>query len=721
MGGVCDKPLTYIELLAHSSNKAGNRQTLADHLNHVAALAEKFAAPFSEEATARFVALTHDLGKAKTTWQERLLQLEAGLNPAFDQIKSDHKMAGAAYAYRFSASAALAVAGHHGGVPNLSALRQEMATAKWQPSLDEAVRNLLQAGLKTPELLQEIEDEYFRVLMLFSCLVDADSIDTSSHFLLRLEVPQFDGMSVLSEKMHAARPGRMNASAEVTAMRQVVRKSCIGSATKAKGFFSLHAPTGSGKTISSALFALNHATHHGMSRFIYVAPYRTIIDQTASVYESILGEQNVLAHHSTSDFWTGSGQEDRVQRQIAENWDVPVVVTTAEQFFESLYSGRPGASRKLHNIANSVIVIDEPQALPVSLLTPCFAALKALVREYGCTVVLATATMLPLEHEGLLGQAVTCILDSEIEFVRVAVDLDRFRRSIWSGIAAFMSEQRQVLAISNTKAGALRIYESLPRESRVFISTWLSPVHRQELIQRVRTALNENEPCHVSSTQVVEAGVDFDFPDVMLREKAPLDSILQAFGRCNRNGLGHGLGYVFAPAEGNRLPDYRLGISCVNELLYEQRRDPYDAQTLRDYYTMLYSHKNLDANDVMQKVEELAFETIRDGEDGFRLIKTPQEHLVVSYGREEELADLREAVAAIQAATKADDVMPRWATRRLQKHVVSVYPQTLAKLEEAYPLAVTHLVLNYHLWTGAYSATTGLGNVIASLSNDEEV
>lgn len=478
-----DEHLTQAELLAHSLNNAGQRQTLVEHRDNVASLAEKFATSFGGQAAARFVALVHDIGKSKETWQERLRQLEAGLKPAFDEIKSDHKMAGAAYAYTLSVPAALIVAGHHGGIPDLSALKEEMASAKWDASRDEALHNLVEAGLDIPVLSQGIAEDYLRILMLFSCLADADSIDTSSHFLLRLDVPEFDRLSILYEKMLAAKPTCASASREVITMRQAVRDACISSATKGKGFFSLHAPTGSGKTISSALFALKHAAHHGMSRIIYVAPYRTIIDQTARVYESILGEKNVLAHHSTSDFWTGSGPEDKVQRQTAENWDVPVVVTTAEQFFESLYSGRPGASRKLHNIVNAVVVIDEPQALPVRLLTPCFAALKALVDDYGCTAMLTTATMLPLEHEGLLGEKVTCILDNEIKLIRVEVNLDKFKGSLWSDIAGYMSQQKQVLSISNTKAGALRIYESLPKESRVCISTWLCPAHRQKLIQ----------------------------------------------------------------------------------------------------------------------------------------------------------------------------------------------------------------------------------------------
>jgi CRISPR-associated endonuclease/helicase Cas3 len=382
---------------------------------------------------------------------------------------------------------------------------------------------------------------------------------------------------------------------------------------------------------------------------------------------------------------------------------------------------------------NSVIIIDEPQALPLRVLTPCLAALKALVEQFGCSVLLTTATTPPLQHEGLLGSVpVTSVIAQDLSKSfgasdRVKVDIQKFNGSYWSALAAFMSQQKQVLAIANTKAGALAIYNSLPPQSRTFISTWLCPAHRNKVIEDVRQALQSGRACHVASTQVIEAGVDLDFRDVMLREKAPLDSMLQAFGRCNRNGSGEGKCYIFSPQEGNRLPDYAAAIECVNELLYRRGLDIHDPATLRLYYEMLYSQKNLDSHGIMGHVEQLNFETIRDGNDDgegdFRLINTSQIHLVVEYGTAEQRKQLREAVGAIRQAEENDIKFPRWAVRRLQNFVVSVYPQTFAKLEEVFPFALSHLYLNYYTWTGDYSERTGLGNVIESLraeSPDEE-
>ena len=233
-----------LELFAHSMNSAGKRQPLAEHLNNVADLAEKFAADFGQRSTARFIALAHDVGKAKETWQQRLMQLEAGLNPAFDEFKSDHKMAGATYAYALSEVAGLAVAGHHGGILNLCTLKEEMASGKWDASKNEALQNLFEAGLEIPSLCDDLAEDYFRILMLFSCLVDADSIDTSSHFLSRLDIPLFDDLSILYDRLLAGKPSCAGASGEVIAMRQAVRDACISSAAQARGFFSLHAPTG---------------------------------------------------------------------------------------------------------------------------------------------------------------------------------------------------------------------------------------------------------------------------------------------------------------------------------------------------------------------------------------------------------------------------------------------------------------------------------------------
>src|SRR5581483_11283697 len=393
------------------------------------------------------------------------------------------------------------------------------------------------------------------------------------------------------------------------------------------------------------------AVHHSMSRVIYVAPYRSIIDQTAGVYADILGERNVLAHHSTSDFWSGKEKEDRLQRQLAENWDTPIVVTTAEQFFESIYSSRPGASRKLHNIVNSVIILDEPQALPHRLLTPCFAAIRTLYERFDCSVLSMTATQPPLHHPALLGKKASAILGNNKGFRRVRVFKSKFENCLYSDLSKFMAKKKQALAIANTRAGALAIYEYLPPASRTYMSTWLCPAHRRDTITAVRAKLQAGEPCHVASTQVIEAGVDFDFPDLMLRQKAPLDSMIQAFGRCNRNGTGRGHCYIFSPAEGNQLADYNAGIEIVNELLYDRRMNLHSERTMQLYYKMLYARKDLDACGVMENVSKLNFETIRCGDDEtrrFQLIEQNTVNVIVPYGTEQQQAELQEAVQAIK-------------------------------------------------------------------------
>jgi CRISPR-associated endonuclease/helicase Cas3 len=578
--------------------------------------------------------------------------------------------------------------------------------------------------------------DYYALMMLYSCLVDADAIDTSAHAGDRIAIPQMLGMEDLQDKLLMLNVN-VKSSAEVQRMRSEVRNACLVSAPSKKGFFSLHAPTGSGKTISGALWAAGHGEAHGMSRIVYVAPYRTIIDQTADIYAGIFGEENVLAHHSTADFWTAK-DAGRMQRQLAENWDVPVVVTTSEQFFESLHSARPGASRKLHNLVNSVVIIDEPQAIPLRLLTPCMASLKALVEQFGCSVLFMSATVPTLQNRRLLGDVqVQSILDKDFTAPqRVTVNIDRFKSCYWSDVSTFMLQHNQSLAISNTKKGALAIYKALGQNesghldarnvaSRVSLSTWLCPSHRRVVVADIKERLLNGKPCHVSSTQVIEAGVDLDFPDVLLREKAPLDSLLQAFGRCNRNGNGMGQCYVFSPAEGNSLKDYDKAISVVNALLYEKKLDAFDPATLSEYFRMLYAISNLDVKEIMQNIEALNFETVRNGNEdteqgGFRLIEDGQVHLIVEYGTAEQRKELRRAIEHIKVKVAAEDIPLRWATRYLQNYVVSVFPSTFNKLSKAFPLAVEELYLNYFVWSGDYSQRTGLGDVIDSLSGGQD-
>jgi CRISPR-associated endonuclease/helicase Cas3 len=340
------------------------------------------------------------------------------------------------------------------------------------------------------------------------------------------------------------------------------------------------------------------------------------------------------------------------------------------------------------------------------------AALQALVHEFGCSVLFMSATVPPLD---VLDVCSSKVLDAEFKPAkRVEADTTTFNNCLASQLSKFMNTQKQALSISNTKARALRIYNGLSKESRVYLSTWLCPLHRRKIVAEIKSRLKTGQPVHVASTQVIEAGVDLDFPDTVLREKAPLDSIIQAFGRCNRNGLGHGQGYVFSPAEGNALRDYDKAISVVNFLL-AQGYDIFDPATLEKYYSMLYSISNLDSKEIVPLCHALAFESARDE---FRLIADGQVHLVVPYGTLEQIEALSEATLATEQAVTHDEVPPRWAVRRLANNVVSVYPRTLARLDEAFPLALKHLFLNFYVWKGDYSDKVGLGSVIDSMNEE---
>jgi CRISPR-associated endonuclease/helicase Cas3 len=698
------------ELLAHSRNPSGVQQALEEHLHKVADLAGAFASEFNEERAGRVAGLLHDLGKAKQSWQERLRALEAGVKPKWNEVQHDHKMTSAAYAWdRGFRDIAQIIAGHHGGMLDHGDFQNAMLAGMYTEGMREG---------ELDSYSSESSLQFYRLLMIFSCLVDADSIDTGAHFHERLTASTLCLAELNTRLLSQALP-TSSVSEQVLRLRENVRQACLAAVTAKKGFFSLSAATGSGKTISGALFAVGHAAHHRMARVVYVAPYRSIIDQTAAVYKSVFSDESVLAHHSTSDFWTDEGGDGRLQRQMAENWaDVPIVVTTAEQFFESAYSSRPGASRKLHNIVNSVVIIDELQAIPLRLLTPCIAFLKALVHDFRCTVLIMTGTMPPLRHQALLGSDtnVTPIASPKSTSLRrVRIFKSRFNNCYFSTIAAFMRKREQALAIANTRSGALEIYRNLPISSRTYISTWLCPLHRSEIIEDIRTKLKSSSRCHVASTQVIEAGVDFDFPDLLLREKAPLDSMIQAFGRCNRNGGGRGHCYIFSPTIGNKLPEYDAGIAVVNELLYRRRLNPHNPKTMTLYYELLYLKKNLDVDDIMDQVGKLNFQSVRDE---FRLIKDNQVNLVVSYGSMEQKTKLQEASEFIRKGIAND--LPvhtyRWAVRCLQGYVVSLYPETFEKVNKAFPQAAKELFLNYFEWKGDYSETVGLGNVAAALN-----
>lgn len=533
-------------LLAHgATDEHPEGQSIEAHLKGTGELAETFAAEFGAAANGKLCGLAHDIGKYSDEFQ---LRLRGGK-------KVDHATAGAIECFKIKAAfEAVCVIGHHSGLPNVG--HKDADTTESQTFFGRKLR-AEQGGI--PDYRKNwnghiaLPQDYFRpsgrgfatafyIRMLYSCLVDADYIDTETFMNGDAGRGNYEPLSALCDKLTAYISKWNNPTREIDILRQKILNSCIEKASAPRGIFSLTVPTGGGKTVASMAFALNHAVANSMKRIIYVIPYTSIIEQNAKVFRDILGQENVVEHHSQVSHELSEDADELEYRSAlaTENWDAPVIVTTAVQFFESLYANRSSKCRKLHNIANSVIIFDEAQMIPSNNLRPCVAAIAELVRAYNATAVLCTATQ-PAIDEMLLEYS------KKESVVELCPDVDgmfeKFRRTSFEKegrlttdeLVSRLESQQQVLCIVNTRKFAQEVYEALPSDGRFHLSTLMCPVHRKQKLDEIRERLKSGKTCRVVSTSLIEAGVDVDFPRVF-REMAGLDSILQAAGRCNREG-----------------------------------------------------------------------------------------------------------------------------------------------------------------------------------------
>lgn len=533
-------------LLAHgATDEHPEGQSIEAHLKGTGDLAETFAAEFGAAANGKLCGLAHDIGKYSDEFQ---LRLRGGK-------KVDHATAGAIECFKIKAAfEAVCVIGHHSGLPNVG--HKDADTTESQTFFGRKLR-AEQGGI--PDYRKNwnghiaLPQDYFRpsgrgfatafyIRMLYSCLVDADYIDTETFMNGDAGRGNYEPLSALCDKLTAYISKWNNPTREIDILRQKILNSCIEKASAPRGIFSLTVPTGGGKTVASMAFALNHAVANSMKRIIYVIPYTSIIEQNAKVFRDILGQENVVEHHSSVSYELSENADELEYRSAlaTENWDAPVIVTTAVQFFESLYANRSSKCRKLHNIANSVIIFDEAQMIPSNNLRPCVAAIAELVRAYNATAVLCTATQ-PAIDEMLLEYS------KKESVVELCPDVDgmfeKFRRTSFEKegrlttdeLVSRLESQQQVLCIVNTRKFAQEVYEALPSEGRFHLSTLMCPVHRKQKLDEIRERLKSGKTCRVVSTSLIEASVDVDFPRVF-REMAGLDSILQAAGRCNREG-----------------------------------------------------------------------------------------------------------------------------------------------------------------------------------------
>jgi CRISPR-associated endonuclease/helicase Cas3 len=493
------------------------------------------------------------------------------------------------------------------------------------------------------------------------------------------------------------------ANTRINGLRAEILEQCRESAALAPGLFTLTVPTGGGKTLASMAFALDHAIRHGLRRIVYVIPYTSIIEQNAAVFRDIFPPHAVIEHHSAFDTDKLAGMNDQFgsglrHRLACENWDAPVVVTTSVQFFESLFAAKPGKCRKLHNLASSVIILDEAQMLPVDYLLPCLRALEELAANYGASVVLCTATQPALNRRDEFRHGLEGVREIAPDPVRMHQAFRRTRLEDLGtlpleDVAAMVRARDRVLCIVNTRkrAGDLfRLVADAPGARH--LSALMCPAHRTRELDAIRETLRRGQPCRAVSTQLVECGVDVSFPEV-IREFSGLDSVTQAAGRCNREGEADGLGTVsvFMPAEG-LAPDFRLAAGNTQSTLRRHGDDPFSPAAIEEYFSETYwlRQSRLDKKSILEMFrDKKANWAFRDAACSFRLIESDMLPIIVPWND-----TARGLIRDLRHAGHAGAIL-----RRLQQFIVQVYPNHFAALDNAGAI---------ELIDGAYAALTGL-------------
>ena len=721
-------------------------------------MAEAASPPCASLTTAaRAAGLLHDLGKYREGFQRKLDFESRKQVPAVPREQTFHKQAGAAKAaFARHIPIAFAIAGHHGGMPNkadlLSLVKSDggkpVADAVW-PTAEAELPELKNVSLTAPPLSDNLHADLF-TRMVFSCLVDADWANTGAHERVVKELPPEPAPYLLEPQLLLERllkfiKGRAAACRDpnVARARADVLAACLDAAEWPVGLYSLTVPTGGAKTLSSLALALKHAASHGLRRVIYVAPFLSILDQNADVIRQSLGfsreSPEVLEHHSLAEPPGDENQDDTAREAAArraENWDAPIVITTSVQFFESLFSNMPSRCRKLHNIARSVVVLDECQSLPPRLVAPTCAMLKQLVEEMNCTVVLCTATQPAFDHDELKDEErlraaeiipPTLDLFNRLKRVNLSWPAGTTETMNWQAVAKAMLAGRRsdcpaALCVVNTRRAARELFAEIrerTNEGVFHLSTSMCPAHRLATLDSVRRRLNDRRPCYLVSTQLIEAGVDVDFPFVM-RELAPLESVIQAAGRCNREGLLNrqdgspgGRVVVFRSQASVDEPKkyfppdawYQKGRSTLEANFLNAGHPPrIDApEDIREYFTRLYRSGDLDANGIQDLRRNREFEAVAKA---YQLIESDGSPVVIATWQEQ-----RETVEALLDRVRRDP--SRINFRRLIPFQVNLRHYELAKVGDLVARLDEHLdLLAYY---GPYDSKLGLSHENADM------
>ena len=720
---------------AHSTARAdcSDWQPLSNHLNDVAELASKRGAKFGAGKAAALAGWLHDLGKYAENFQLYIRGRKSN--------GGDHSTAGAIEVLKLGSArsdkvvadfVAYAIAGHHAGLPDRSGENASLASRleKHIEPLDEIWRRELAidaSGLWPTDFKPRSGKSFdafqlaFLGRMIFSCLVDADFLDTEKFYA---EVEGYpidrawpvlgDNLEGLIERfdryMQRKRIRRVGGSAnqELNELRGEILKRARGKAELEPGVFTLNVPTGGGKTLTSLAFALDHAKRWRKERIIYAIPFTSIIDQTAKIFRDVLGPGWVLEHHSAIELETARderdfdlGTRDQKLRLAMENWQAPIVVTTNVQLFESLFASRTSRCRKLHNLANAVIILDEAQTIPLHVLRPCVAALDELARNYGCTVVLCTATQPALEKSRFKDGIE---IGADRELAPNPARLHRVLKRTTQRLAGTMTDDEliselsaveQGLVIVNSRPHALKLYElGQQRDFRdlLHLTTRQTGADRRKILSDIRRRLDESKPCRVIATSLVEAGVDIDFPRVW-RAEAGLDQLTQAAGRCNREGLrsvADSVVTIFKPADAKAPSEIQGLIGSMYRILEAHKGDLFSPEAIEAYFREVYWQKgeagldrihakNVDGQLIaIQSLRQFSMGAgqtnfaYRSVAEGFRLIQSGMEPVIVAVDD-----DPKRTIVALNGG------MPLGAgARKFQNYIVQVPPTDRKKLIE---------------------------------------
>lgn len=693
-------------------------QTLQSHSVNVGEMAEDFARVFGAQEIAYQTGKLHDLGKYSEPFNQRL---HGG--PSVDHATAGAKIAVERWGNVIGKLMAFCIAGHHAGLANGNGEGDNRRTLTQRLVLQfgadiPALDNLWQQEIKLPETLSapplkaDAHHPFFSYAfftrMLYSCLVDADYLDTEAFYSnLENKAVERDGYPDLNALQHnfnqfindfrrriaqaSEQTEAEKRNADLNRLRSEILEHAVEQAAQPQGLFTLTVPTGGGKTFTSMAFALEHAKQHDMRRVIYVIPFTSIIEQNAAEFRKAfgeLGEQAVLEHHSTFD--DGKLQNEATKdklRLASENWDAPIVVTTAVQFFESLFADRSSRCRKLHNIAGSVIILDEAQMLPLNLLLPIMQAIKELAQNYRCSIVMCTATQPAVQAENGFYRGFENV--REIAPKPTAL-FDKLRRTTVQHIGtqtdadllAKLAEHPQMLVIVNNRRHARSLYDQAKHLDGTFhLTTLMCAKHRSQKLDEIRGRLKNGEACRVIATSLIESGVDVDFPLVM-RAEAGLDSVAQAAGRCNREGKRpseNSFVWIFAPEEQWKAPPELAPQAAVMRLTADSFSDDLlSTQAVAAYFAELYQLKGSELdnkkilkmhNDTGQSLD-FPFQTIADK---FRMIESHMQPLIIPFDGEAE-----NLISSLHHADHIGGLL-----RKLQPYTVQIPEKALAALYKA--------------------------------------